>query len=371
MKKEFIKKLTFQLIRLKTLPDDRMALRLALEIIATTIQKELGFKVEMKKFNQKGTCSLLIKNRLCKNIKLLLVGHIDVVPGKNSLFQPRLKNGFILGRGALDMKGPLAAMIFSFIELIKKNRNLPLGLLVTSDEEIGGKNGACWLTPKFKKCKIAIIPDAYVNFDIVHLQKAPFHFKIIFHGKSAHASRPWQGESAIEKLAFTLEQIRALTNNKKDGDTIAITQIDGGEALNQIPQEASATIDARLINQPEKSDLIKKVKKICQKNNCNFKAIDKGLLFSISKKSKFVKLWKETAEKKLKRKIKLVKECGASDARFFTAQNIPTIVTSPLGFGAHSDEEHVSLTSLCLLSDIIVAFLTKLKLKDYSLKKLS
>ena len=358
-KKTFIKRLTFQLIRLKTLPDNRVALRLALETIATTIQKELGSKVAMKKFNQKGVCSLLAKNKSDKSIKILLVSHIDIVPGKDSLFQPRLKNGLILGRGALDMKGPLAAMIFSFIELIKKNRNLSLGLLITSDEEIGGKNGARWLAPKFKKCKVAIIPDAHVNFDIVHLQKAPFHFKIIFHGKSVHASRPWQGENAIEKLTSTLEQIKALADNKKDGDTIAITQIDGGGALNQIPQEASATIDARLTTQPEKSDLIKKVKKICQTKNCDFEAIDKGLLFSVGKENKFIKLWKRIAEKRLKKQIKFAKEYGASDARFFTAAGIPAIITSPKGSGQHSNKESVNLNSLCQLADIIKEFLLK------------
>lgn len=359
-KKNFILSLTTELMRQKTLPENQREIKSALALIKRTIKKNLGSLVEIKKFNKKGSSSLFVKNKSIKSTKILLNGHIDVVPAKDSLFNPKVKKDLILGRGALDMKGPLVAMIFSFLQVLQKNKQIPLGLLITSDEEKGGSNGAGWLASNFKKCQLVIIPDANVNFHIVNLQKAPFHLKIVSSGQSCHASRPWEGKNAVENLLSCLQQIKSLSSNDIEEDTITITQIKGGETINKIPDCASAILDIRLVESPKKSRLIQKIKKICHDKNCHLKALDRGFLFSIDKKNKFLNLWKSTAEEKLKRKLKFVKECGASDARFFGNRKIPVIITSPSGFGQHSNKEGVSLKSLCTLSDITTDFILKL-----------
>ena len=83
---------------------------------------------------------------------LLLYGHIDVVPTVNQPwevppFEGRLQDGYIWGRGALDMKGGVAMMLDAFIRAHREQTDLPgdVILALVTDEEAGGFTGAGWL----------------------------------------------------------------------------------------------------------------------------------------------------------------------------------------------------------------------------------
>ena len=84
---------------------------------------------------------------------LLLYGHIDVVPTAAQPwdvppFEGRLLDGYVWGRGALDMKGGVAMMMDAFVRAHLEGVNLPgdVILALVSDEEAGGHTGAAWLT---------------------------------------------------------------------------------------------------------------------------------------------------------------------------------------------------------------------------------
>ena len=83
---------------------------------------------------------------------LLLYGHLDVVPTAAQPwdvppFEGRLQDGYIWGRGALDMKGGVAMMMDAFMRAHHENADLPgdVILALVSDEEAGGNTGAAWL----------------------------------------------------------------------------------------------------------------------------------------------------------------------------------------------------------------------------------
>src|SRR5262249_42847254 len=70
--------------------------------------------------------------------RILLAGHLDVVAADPGAFSMRRGGGWLLGRGVADMKGPVAALL----DLFETESRSGLGLLLTTDEENGGKDGA-------------------------------------------------------------------------------------------------------------------------------------------------------------------------------------------------------------------------------------
>jgi len=143
---------------------------------------------------------------------LLYNGHMDVVPPgneaewKNPPLSATIKRKkLIFGRGATDMKGPLAAMIIALKILKKLDLNLSGNLILNAvaDEETGGKLGTKWcLDNKLNsiKCDFVIVgePTGLNPFPkaIVLGEKGRIVLKIVTNGISSHASVPFMGKNA-------------------------------------------------------------------------------------------------------------------------------------------------------------------------------
>jgi len=134
------------------------------------------------------------------------MSYIDVVDAPNELFRPVKKGRQLYGRGCLDDKYAVALSMV----LLKKNLqrlqkqgkgqdDLPFGILIAGDEEIGGFNGV-------KKALGEIQTDFCIVLDgggiekIVVKEKGVARVKLLSRGKAASGDRPWTGENAIEKL---------------------------------------------------------------------------------------------------------------------------------------------------------------------------
>src|SRR5574341_433702 len=83
---------------------------------------------------------------------LLLYGHVDVVTTENQTwehppFSADIIDGYVWGRGTLDMKGGIAMLVSVFLRAKAQGLKLPMDLILTilSDEEAGGDYGAKWL----------------------------------------------------------------------------------------------------------------------------------------------------------------------------------------------------------------------------------
>ncbi len=80
---------------------------------------------------------------------ILLMSHIDVVDGPDDLFNPRVKGDALYGRGSIDDKYAAAlSLVFvkNYLQQLQKEgkdqKDLPFGIIITADEEIGGANGS-------------------------------------------------------------------------------------------------------------------------------------------------------------------------------------------------------------------------------------
>ncbi|MGV9170844.1 MAG: M20/M25/M40 family metallo-hydrolase, partial [Promethearchaeia archaeon] len=127
---------------------------------------------------------------------LLMHGHMDTVPvgsKDNWSYDPfgaKVSSGRLYGRGACDMKGPLAALAETMIQYKKENHEMPLVMLATSDEE-AGLRGAQQVSDSgiLEGIKWGVCAEP-TSLGILLGGKGTFWVKLLTTGKSAHGSRP-------------------------------------------------------------------------------------------------------------------------------------------------------------------------------------
>lgn len=251
------------------------------------------------------------------------------------------------------MKGQLATII----SLLKNNKTpKKIAFIVTSDEEIGGY--CCKEILKDYNSKLAVIPDASSNFNLVVEEKGLLQLELTSHGSTAHASEPYKGENAIIKLINfynELLKIYPIGTEKDFKTTVNLSKLNGGDATNMVPGVATMTLDIRF----EKKDTIKSILNNINniKKDIKVKILDQGPVFQVNEQLPIIKSFKKNAEKILKHKVKIEKCVATSDAIYFSEKNIPTILMNPKGANWHCENEYVEIESLYTLYEIFLTLL--------------
>lgn len=156
---------------------------------------------------------------------LILLNHMDVVPCEADKwdldpFGGIIKDGYIYGRGAIDMKGQGVAELMTM--LLLKRHQIPLQrdviLLATADEEVGGRWGVKWMLekePRLKEASCVLNEGGCIlvrnngeldHYEIATAQKVVTQFAVKAHGKTGHGSMP-HGDSATVKLIRALNRL--------------------------------------------------------------------------------------------------------------------------------------------------------------------
>jgi acetylornithine deacetylase/succinyl-diaminopimelate desuccinylase-like protein len=158
---------------------------------------------------------------------LCLLGHVDTVladPAEWSVdpWSGELRDGFVWGRGAIDMKSQVAAELAAALALVEEGWRPEAGelrLVFTADEETGAVNGAQWLCrehPDRVRADLVVNEGAGAVLDfegrrvypVCVAEKGVFRFKLTTEGRAGHASVPRIGDNAIAKLAPVLTALR-------------------------------------------------------------------------------------------------------------------------------------------------------------------
>jgi succinyl-diaminopimelate desuccinylase len=295
---------------------------------------------------------------------LLLMSHIDVVDGPDSVFEPYVENGKLFGRGSIDDKyGAALSLVMlknQICQLKKEGRSqhdLKLGVLITGDEEIGGHNGA---EPALNKIKsdFCIALDGGRVDKIVVKEKGLFTLKLITTGQAVHGSRPWLGKNAILNLIDDFEKLKSFFEKESSDHwhkTISFNIIRAGNAFNQVPDTAEGIFDIRFTEDDDLDVLYLSMKNAV---SGDLQIVRKEPMF-FSGRSPYLKMLLEASPN----------SCfgfahGASDARFLSDQGIPGVVWGADGdSSAHSADEHINISSIRDLYDRIGAFLTLIQKK--------
>ena len=187
--------------------------------------------------------------------RVLLCGHMDTVYSLTNPFQSLsyIDANTILGPGVADMKGGLIVMLhaLSAFETLASANKIGWDVLINADEEIGSPASSEFLARIASNYEAALVyePTMTPSGTLAKNRKGSGKLTLIATGLAAHAGRAFnEGRNAICYLAEALIAIHAL-NGLRDGITINIGKIAGGDALNVVPDKAVAKLDIR-INHP-------------------------------------------------------------------------------------------------------------------------
>lgn len=343
-----------KLVEFKTLSLDQDENKRALNWIKKEISQLSLF---IKEFEKNGFYSLVITTKETKHPKVLLAAHIDVVSGEDSLFNMKIRDEKIYGRGVFDMKYAIACYLELLEELSDNLNLLDFGIMITTDEEMGGFSGTNYLLNEIGYgADICILPDGGQNWQLITKAKGVIQLKIDSCGKSAHGSKPWLGISAINNLMEFLSQLsedEIFSEDRYDkGDlhyynTMNIGKIDGGSAINKVAEKAMAILDIRFVPDESEEKIIERIKGRANNfSDIEIETVFTGSVLNVDSDNPFIRSFRDIASEVRGKDMKEALTHGSSDARFFSENNIPVIVIRPEGGGHHGDEEWISSKDL-------------------------
>ena len=206
---------------------------------------------------------------------LVIYAHLDVVPAEGAWdsdpFQVVQKSGRVYGRGVSDCKGSIAALIAALKFLLENGRpKYNLSVLLTTDEEVGGYSGLCYLTDLGQvKGDLMLCMDGFCD-DVVIGSNGIITWDVVVHGRSAHSGSSFLAVNAVERSIPIMEALMALkkvvqsrrshlpastaleaVGKKNLMPILNITMINGGIKENIVPDRCTLRGDRRVI--PEES----------------------------------------------------------------------------------------------------------------------
>jgi succinyl-diaminopimelate desuccinylase len=293
-------------------------------------------------------------------------GHLDVVPGRPEQFEPRVEGDRLIGRGAYDMKGGLAAMMCALKDVEAQER-VRVRLVCVPDEESEelDERSTDGVVQRGLGGDFAITGEP-TNMHIGVEAKGVLAMRIEVTGRSAHSSTPWLGDNAILKAVDVFRAIETLPFSREssemfDRPSINLGRIQGGDALNKVPDACTMAVDIRYLPGQDPGEILAQVRAIPE--------IEVTRTFihptvSVSRSNPFVRALREAVARSTPdREAMSVGRDGASDAAAFIEAGIPAVEFGPAGAGHHGPEEWVSLSSLARYRRALGDFIRTLPLR--------
>ncbi len=201
--------------------------------------------------------ALYIRKRPHLKRRVLLGGHMDTVYGIEHAFQTltQVDDNRIVGPGVADMKGGLIVMLHALQAFEKTAVAGEMGwdVLINADEEMGSPASSALFAGIAESVQATLIyePAVTASGTLAKNRKGSGKLTLIAKGRAAHAGRAFEdGRNAICYLAEIIHAVHAL-NGKRDGVTINVGLMAGGDALNVVPETAVAKLDIRVTQQDD------------------------------------------------------------------------------------------------------------------------
>jgi succinyl-diaminopimelate desuccinylase len=290
--------------------------------------------------------------------RIVLHGHLDVVPGHDDQFSPRVEGDRLYGRGAYDMKGALAAMMGAVQEL-RDAPDVNVVFAVVPDEESEEEvdRGTNFLIQNGFSGDFAITGEP-TDLHIGVQAKGVLALRLEVTGTAAHGSTPWLGDNAILKALDVFRAIETLPFGRESSDlfdrpSINLGRILGGDALNKVPDSCVIDVDIRYLPGQDPAEIKAQIG--------DLEAVAVLAQFHrtpaiVERNNPFVKVLAECASKLLDTETISVGRDGASDAICFIQAGVPAVEFGPHGAGHHGPAEWVSLASLAGYREALVEF---------------
>jgi succinyl-diaminopimelate desuccinylase len=352
----------------------------ALDVVAAALEK-LGFACHRLAFGENGSDQVhnLYARWGSGRPNLCFAGHTDVVPtgaAEAWSFDPfaaTLRDGALCGRGAVDMKGAIAAFIAATQAfLFERGRDFTgsISLLITGDEEGEAVNGTRkvleWLEERGERlgaCLVGEPTSAQSLGDMIKIgRRGSMTGRLTVHGTQGHTAYPHLADNAAHRLVAMLH---ALTTAELDRgsehfppSTLQVSTIDiGNPASNVIPATARAVFNIRFndrwTSERLKSWLAEQLDGVGGRYTLDITVSGESFLLSPGSLSDRIA---EAIRGVTGRTPELSTTGGTSDARFIQAY-CPVVEFGLVGLTMHKVDERVELTDLADLTAIYRRFL--------------
>jgi succinyl-diaminopimelate desuccinylase len=285
-------------------------------------------------------------------------GHLDVVPALAEQFSPRIEGDRLIGRGAYDMKGGLAAMLCALRD-VADEQSVGVRMVVVPDEESEelDERSTDAIVARGLGGDFAITGEP-TDLHIGIQAKGVLAMRIAVHGRAAHSSTPWLGDNAVLKAVDVFRTIETLPFSREasemfDRPSINLSRIEGGDAMNKVPDQATIAVDVRYLPGQDPGDILAQVRAI--------PGIEVARTFihpavGVSRHDPYVRGLCDAARRSIQGEVTSVGRDGASDAAAFIEAGISAVEFGPTGGGHHGPDEWVSLRSLAEYRRALVEF---------------
>ena len=314
------------------------------------------------------------------NVKpaLMIVAHVDTVGAGDMRepFTPRVRDGKMYGRGALDIKSGVAAMCAAAAEIVREGARLarPVIIAAVVDEECDSIGTEALLRRHTAEAAIVLEP---TDLKLVIAHKGYSWFEIATHGRAAHGSLPAEGRDAIRMMGRVLVALDELETRlssraphaRLGNASLHASLIEGGQELSSYPAECRLQLERRMLPGETEQNAEAELREMLaalEKQDAEFRATLRGGLgarpaYEIREDAPLVQRARKS----------IAHVCGAcelagmaawTDTALLSAAGIPGVVFGPAGRGLHGAEEYVELDSVArcaaALREIILEFCT-------------
>jgi succinyl-diaminopimelate desuccinylase len=341
--------------------------------VASNILTDLGAEIRIIR-SEEGRPSVVARMGSGERPRLAWNGHLDTVPAgdpsswSSDPFEGAVVDGRLVGRGACDMKGPIASALAAVAAFRRAGLSLAgtLDLHLVADEELAGTHGTRVLRDQGLLDQDAAIVGEPSEMEIALAERGGAWVTAVAYGKAAHGSQPHLGVNAILTMSrFLLRLEEALPDRVHPlvgAPTVNVALVTGGSAPNVVPDRCEVEIDRRIVPGEEDPDeVLAPFRKLVD----DLVAERDDTRIEIS-----LKEWTEAAETTGDSAIaSVVRDAiaaesgspppfvgftGITDARFYINDaRIPTVITGPGSLSlAHTANESIGVDEMVVAARI-------------------
>ena len=355
-------------------PDDKGCQSIMIERL-----KKIGFEVHSLKF---ADVDNFWATRGSSGPIFAFAGHTDVVPAGNEdewntvPFEPTIKDGYLYGRGAADMKGGLAAMVTATESFVKDNPNHKgtIAFLITSDEEGVAINGTVKVMDYLKEnnqkidyCLLGEPSSTSVTGDVIkNGRRGSLNGVINVNGQQGHVAYPHLAKNPIHLISQALSDLCTQEwdsgNEYFPATSFQVSNIHSGDGVtNVIPGKAKIMFNFRYSTETTKEELMTRVHEILDNHKIEY-TIDwshSGYPF-LTPVGDLVSACVSAVEETKDITPELSTSGGTSDGRFIAQEGTQIVELGPVNATIHQVNESILVEDLEDLSHIYSKVLSKI-----------
>ena len=345
------------------------------EVLARFLASELeslGFNV------RRDVVGNVIAERGGGEPRLLLCGHMDTV---SPMLPVKVEDGVLYGRGSVDAKGPLAAMVVAASRLIAEGYEGSLTVAGVVEEE-GRNTGIRHLVKEGVDAEYAVFGEPTDVATVTVGYRGSFLLRVVCETETGHSSAPWLYDNAVERCFEIWELIKALSMPGEDPESRFnslsknLRRLEGGGDCSVVPDRCEAHIEIRIPPAISVGELTEEVLSLVEdykKENSDVRVtaelIDSTEPYVAQKRSTLVQAFTRAIWERTKERVRLINKTGTGDMNILgRAMSIPVVTYGPGDPHLdHTPNEHIVLQDYLDSVEVIVGAVRKLRglhLKD-------